>query len=117
MLEMGLLSLQAFLVVFIGQIAGVPADNHMEYMHINKSHSLDAMGNFTRELSNIRVCECVCENMCACLCPCVRACASVCVCACMCVPVHVCVVQTGEVGEFSKGLVVIGVVGCFPPPG
>lgn len=49
MLGMELLSLQAFLVVFIGQIARVPADNHMEDMNINKPHLLDVLGNFTRE--------------------------------------------------------------------
>lgn len=59
------------------------------------------------------VCVRTCVHVCAHVCARVR----VCVCACVCVPVHVCVVQTGEVGEFSKGLVVIGVVGCFPPPG
>lgn len=49
MLEMGLSSLQTFLVVFIEQIARVPADNHMEDMNINKSHLLDILRNFTRE--------------------------------------------------------------------
>lgn len=39
----------SILVVFIAQIARVPADNHMEAMHINKSHLLDVLGNFTRE--------------------------------------------------------------------